>query len=155
MWIIEQGHVQIERDIDNRNTAHVRGVLGPSDVRHCKQSCRGPLFSVLIKHALPQVFGELAVLVQEKPGMPLPRMRTAHACKASLTVAGESHATLLALSYDDVGPSLSRVVALRFIAIPIATYDSTRKPTGPTVSFHRRHDRHWLADTGPNDEDSN
>jgi CRP-like cAMP-binding protein len=70
MWIIEKGEVQIERNVTGSSSAAV-GKLGPLDV-----------------------FGEMAVLVQESPGVPLPRMRSASAVTQSVF--------LLCLDYNDV-----------------------------------------------------
>jgi CRP-like cAMP-binding protein len=70
MWIIEKGEVQIERKVTGLSSAAV-GKLGPLDV-----------------------FGEMAVLVQESPGVPLQRTRSACALTQSVF--------LLCLDYNDV-----------------------------------------------------
>lgn len=81
MWIIERGQVQIERNVTGTATTTAVGRLGPMDV-----------------------FGEMAVLVQESPGVPLQRMRSASVLSRSVS--------LQRLTYEDVQKLRERSVAI-------------------------------------------
>eukprot|EP01051_Picozoa_sp_SAG22_P015210 SAG22_NODE_1959_length_3249_cov_2.004762_3_plen_174_part_00 len=128
MWIIDTGNVQVEREHPQRlrvqRVAVITWTWSSAALR-------------LKPVASPQVFGELAVLVQERPGVSLPRMRTAYAClapshaeSASERPIGEvGHASLFALSYDDVQRLRSESAAIDLAVAKAARAVMTNRPS--------------------------